>query len=81
MLGMFTQRDMPSGPAFGLFCAVAAIALAGQTFYTYRNGFVYRGRSEKVYRNDEPKRFKRWLGIQASFVLFFAAMAVYGFLT
>ena len=81
MLGLLTQRDMPSGPIFGLFCAIAAIAMASQTINAYRNGFMYRGRTEKVYRKDNPTRFKLWLGIQTSFVLFLAAMSVYGFLS
>ena len=81
MLGMLTQRDMPSGPAFGLFCAIAAIAMAFQTVNSYRDGFMYCGRTEKVYRKDNPTKFKVWLVIQTSFVLFFVAMSVYGFLS
>jgi hypothetical protein len=81
MLAMLTQGEMPSGPAFGLFCALAAIAMAFQTANAYRNGFMYCGRTEKAYRKDNPTRFKFWLVIQTLFVLFFVAMSVYGFLS
>ena len=81
MLSVFVYQEMPSGPVFGLFCAIAAVAMAFQTLNAYRGGFMYRGRSEKVFRNEEPMKFKLWLTVQASFVLFFVAMSVYGFLS
>lgn len=81
MLAMLTQGEMPSGPAFGLFCAVAAIAMGFQTVNSYRNGFMYCGLTEKVYRKDNSVKFKVWLMIQTSFVIFFVAMSVYGFLS
>jgi hypothetical protein len=81
MFVMLGQRDAPTGPGFGMFCAIAALVMAYQTIHTYRNGYLYCGRTERVYRKDSPKRFKLWVVIQTSFVLFLAAFSVYGFLT
>jgi hypothetical protein len=81
MLEIFTRREAPSGPAFGFFCAVGALVMAAQTVHTYRNGFMYCGFTEKVYRKDNPKKFNFWFGIQISFVLLLIAGSVYGFLS
>ena len=78
---MLIQLDMPSGPAFGLFCAIAAIAMAFQTINSYGNGYMYCGPTERVYRKDNPTKFKLWLVIQTSFIFFFVALSVYGFLS
>jgi hypothetical protein len=75
------SHDAPSGPGFGVFCTGAAVAMALQTIYTYRNGYMYCGRNEVVYRKDNPRKFKFWLVVQTFFVLFLIAGAVYGFLT
>lgn len=81
MLGTLASRDMPSGPVFGLFCAIAAIAMAAQTYSSYRKGFMYCGPIQVVYRKDNPKGFRFWLVIQLGFVLILGAFSVYGFLT
>ena len=81
MLAMLTRDEIPSGPVFGLFCACGAVAMAYQTINAYRNGFMYCGSAEKVYRKDSPAKFKFRLVVQTSFVLFFIALSVYGFLS
>ena len=73
-------REAPTGPVFGVFCAVGAIVMASQTVSTYRRGFMYRGRSDRVYRNKDPKGFQRWLFVQSGFVIALAALSVFAFL-
>jgi hypothetical protein len=81
MLWMLKAREAPSGSFFGFLCAVGAAVMAAQTYHTYRNGYIYRGVAQRVSRKANPRRFKFWLGVQISFVLFLAAFSVYGFLT
>ena len=73
-------REAPTGPVFGVFCAVAAIVMASQTLSTYRRGFMYRGRSDRVYRSEDPKGFRRWLLVQSSFVVALTVFSVLAFL-
>ena len=72
--------EVPMGIVAGLFFAIAAIAMAHQTFNSYREGFMYCGVTERIYKEQNPRKFKIWLVIQASFVLFLAAVATYAFL-
>jgi hypothetical protein len=80
MLAILIRREVPTGLGFGLFFAIGAIAMAIQTVKAYRSGFMYCGRTEKVYRNQDSVRFKIWLVIQMSFVLFLTAFSIYAFL-
>ena len=77
---MLQQDEVPTGFVFGFFCAAGAIAIAYQTFNAYRNGYMYCGETEKVYRNQNPVKFKIWFVIQTFFVLFLASLSIYAFL-
>lgn len=77
---MFQQEEVPTGIVFGFGCAVGAIAMAHQTFNAYRKGYMYCGVTEKVYRNQNPVKFKTWFVTQTFFVLFLAALSIYAFL-
>jgi hypothetical protein len=78
---MLAPRDAPSGPGFGLFCAIAAIGMAAQTYITYRKGYVYSGRTQVVHRKDGLWKFRIWLCVHILFVIFLVAASIYGFLT
>jgi hypothetical protein len=81
MIGLLIfVREAPTGPVFGLFCAIAAIVMASQTISTYRRGFMYCGRTDRAYRAQDPKRFRLWLIIQTIFVVALASFSLYGFL-
>jgi len=80
MLAMLKQREVPTGIIFGSFCAIAAVALATQTFNAYQNGFMYCGRTQKVYRKQNPIKFKIWFVMQTFGVLFLVAFSIYAFL-
>ena len=81
MLETIKSQGEPAGPAIGFFCAVAAFAMLIYTIDNYRNGFMFCGRTERVYRKDNPKKFRLWLGLQIFGVLMLVAVSVYGFLT
>jgi ABC-type Fe3+ transport system permease subunit len=70
------MRPTPHGPVFGVLFLMGAAALAVQTYSAYRRGYAYRSRSERVRRDDEPKRFVFWLCVQVIFVVMLAAMSV-----
>lgn len=74
------RTEVPTGFVAGLFFAIAAIVMAHQAFNSYREGFMYCGVTERVYRERNPMMFKIWLVIQMSFVLFLAAVSIYAFL-
>ncbi|HEY0048229.1 MAG TPA: hypothetical protein VGB68_03010 [Pyrinomonadaceae bacterium] len=80
ILAMLKQRDFPAGLPAGSFFAGAAVLMAIQTAKSYRNGFMYCGVTEKVYRNQNPLKFKIWLAIQSTFVLLLAAFSLCSFL-
>ena len=80
MLAMLNRREAPTGIIFGSFFAISAVALATQTFNAYQNGFMYCGRTAKVYRKQNPVKFKIWFAMQMLGVLFLAAFSIYAFL-
>lgn len=80
MLAMLIQREVPTGILFGSFLAISAVALATQTFNAYQNGFMYCGRTEKVYRKQNRIKFKIWFVLQTFSVLILAAFSIYAFL-
>ncbi len=56
----------------GVFLLVA-LAMAAQTYYSSRHGYVYSGVASRVYRADDPSRYRLWVLVQWSFVVFFTA--------
>jgi len=80
MLGIFGQREVPTSPMAGLFFAFGAVIMAVQTFRSYRDGFMYCGTIDKVYRDRNPKKFIFWMTVQISFVLIMAVVSIYAFL-
>ena len=80
IFAMLQQEEVPTGLVFGFFCAAGAIAMAYQTFNSYRKGYIYRGETEKVHRNQNSAKFKVWFVIQMFFVFFLAALSIYAFL-
>ena len=60
----------------GFFFAVGAIGLAIQTIVTLRKGFVYGAYLERIYRADDPNRFRLYRTVQFLLVLALMLMAV-----
>lgn len=80
MLGMLKTQGEQGNPAIGFFCAVAAFVMLIYTIDNYRNGFMFCGRSERVYRKDNPKKFRLWLGLQILGVVMLVVVSVLNFL-
>ncbi|HTO06791.1 MAG TPA: hypothetical protein VMR86_07005 [Myxococcota bacterium] len=55
--------------------AVGSVALAGQTLWTTRNGFVYHGRLVTYQKSEEPALYRCWVAIQWSGVAALALIA------
>lgn len=70
------MRDAPRGGVFGFFCLLAAVSLAAQAVYTYRRGYMYLGRTQKVYRTERPTAFRVAVLVHLGLVAVFAAFAV-----
>jgi hypothetical protein len=58
-------------------CLFGGIALAGQTVFTMRRGWVYRGRTALVRKADDPTRYRMWVGFQWLMVATLLAGAVW----
>ncbi|HEY4256479.1 MAG TPA: hypothetical protein VGM66_04625 [Candidatus Udaeobacter sp.] len=65
---------------FGTFLLAGALAIALQTYYSYKQGWVYGEFWRKVYRDDQPNAFLIRLCLQILFVLFLAFFGVRGLL-
>ncbi|HKQ52102.1 MAG TPA: hypothetical protein VJT74_07025 [Pyrinomonadaceae bacterium] len=81
MLGLLGRAGKIAGPAAGFLGAFASAFLAALTIEGYREGFMYCGNNRRVYRKDDPGRFKFRLVVHILLVLGSAAVSVYGFLT
>lgn len=81
LLLFFAPREAPKGPCFGVFCAVAAVIMGMQTYDGYKAGYMYTGRTTKVYRDKNPLKFKIWFGIQSFFVIVLAVLSVVAFIS
>lgn len=80
LLGILKPRDLPHGrDAAGLLLFPIAWTLV--VFISYRSGYMYCGRNDKVYRKDEPKRFMLWLAFHALCALAMFAVIIYAILT
>jgi hypothetical protein len=80
MLGILQPRDLPHGrDAAGLLLFPIAWALV--IFINYREGYMYCGRNDKVYRKDEPKRFMLWLALHTLVAVIMFAVIIYSMLT
>jgi hypothetical protein len=80
MLEIMKPRDLPHGSG-AIILLIFPVAWSCTIFYTYRNGYMYCGHNDKVYRKDEPKRFMLWLAFHAlSAIVMFAAI-IYAMLT
>jgi hypothetical protein len=80
LLGMLKSGGLPLGPIMAIVLFLFAALIAGKHYYAYRYGYMYT-RFGKVYKRDEPGRFKFWLVINALSVLILLAMCVYMLLT
>jgi hypothetical protein len=80
---LLEMRQAPSGPVFGLFCAVSAVVMGIQTYKGWKGGWAYNGRTSRAYKKDSPKQFYLWFTLQVLMVIalaIFAIDAVTGFL-
>lgn len=64
---------------FGLPVLLMALALAAQTYFTCKRGYVYCGRTQTVEKKKEPSKYRIWFCIQVSGVLFFLLLATFPF--
>ncbi len=62
-----------AGLVLGGFFLLVALAMAAQTYFTSRHGYMYSGVASRVYRTTDPRRYRLWAVVQCSFVLFFTA--------
>ena len=64
---------------FGLPFLLMAIAIAGQTYYTAKRGYVYCGRAETVEKMKSPLKYRFFFGVQVAFVLLFIGFSTFPF--
>lgn len=77
---LFQAQGVPTGPIFGLFCAVAAVMMGMQTFQGFKEGWAYNGRTSRVYNAEQPLKYRVWLAVQIFFVVFLASLSIYAFI-
>lgn len=73
----FEAKGVPTGPVFGIFCAVGAVLMGMQTYQGFIEGWAYNGRTSRVYKSEEPRKYRFWLTAQIFFVIFLASLSVY----
>ena len=77
---LFEAKGVPTGPVFGFFCAVGAVVMGMQTYQGYKEGWAYNGRTSRVYKVEQPRKYRLWLAVQIFFVIFLSSLSVYAFL-
>ena len=79
VLGMFKPQELSKGAAvYGL---VVVFVMTIVHVYTYKNGFMWCGKDDKVYKKDEPKRFTFWLVTHTLILLGMLVVSVYTLFT
>jgi hypothetical protein len=58
-------------------CLFGGIALAGQTIWTTRQGWVYRSSAAFVRKADDPARYRMWVGFQWLMVASLLALSIW----
>jgi hypothetical protein len=85
MLNLALQKAEFPPWTFAVFCLASGIGMAIQTFLTYRSGFMYCGRSLRtgtflrVYKKEEPVKYRVWFGIQLLLVTALFGASALGF--
>jgi len=64
---------------FGIPFLLLALALAGQTYFTYKRGYMFCGRPETVEKKKNPRKYQLWFGIQIAFVLIMIGFSAFPF--
>ena len=64
---------------FGLPFLLMAFAMAWQTYYTSRRGYVYCGRTATVEKKKSPAKYRFFFGVQVSLVLMFVGLSTFPF--
>jgi len=66
---------------YGLPFLLMSLALAWQTYYTSKRGYVYcgRGRSSIVEKKKNPLKYRLFFGVQVAFVLMFLGASTFPF--
>jgi hypothetical protein len=72
----FSSQDFPLW-AFGLPFLLVAIAMAGQTYFAYKRGYMFCGRTQIVEKKKELRKYRVWFCIQVSFVLILLAISTF----
>ncbi len=72
-------KEFPTGPLIGTFFALSTIAIAMQTYKTYKAGYMYCGRTERAYRKDDIGSYRFWFAVQIGFSLMLAVFALLTF--
>lgn len=71
---------------YGPIALCVAVWFLGGFVYSYMRGFIYagdkpRGSWKKITREEDPKKFRLWLGVLAMFCILFTGLAVWGFIS
>ena len=64
---------------FGLPFLLMAFALAGQTYYTAKRGYVYCGRRATVEKKKNPQKYRLFFGFQIIGVFMFLVLSAFPF--
>lgn len=82
MLGVLTiliyQENISITEA--VLCFIVAIVMIAETINTYQKGFMYYGGKARVYRNQNPIKFKTFLALHILCALLFSLLSIYTFI-
>lgn len=71
--GALREGVHDAGLLMGIFFLASAAALAAQTYYTRRQGYVYSGVVSRVQQDENPRAYRFWTYFQCSMIGFLAA--------
>lgn len=64
---------------FGMPFLLMALALAGQTYFTYKRGYMFCGRTETVEKMKNPRKYRLWFSFQVTFSLIMLGFSTFPF--
>ena len=73
----FSRQDIPLW-TFGFPFLLLAVAMAGQTYYTSKRGYVYCGRTATVEKQKSPAKYRAWLCFHIAMSLAFLGLSTFG---
>ena len=75
----FTRSDLFPLWAFGFPFFLAALALAGQAYFTSKRGYMFCGTAKVVTKEANPAKYRFWVCLHIAMILLFFGLSTFGF--